>query len=198
MQHLFKQLTDVFRSLDPPLDPGFLPPALDEDITAAEAQLELSFPNDLRELLLCANGQNFPDKMPTPIFPAIRFTSEDMGKTSSTWLNGVNAIVENTGYHREDYEDLKDDGPFEILGPAFYHDQVIAFTATENSDSLVIDLLPGPGGKIGQVTMVCTQPYQIAVLAPDLRSFVNMALDGYKSGRFKVITDGICPEWADS
>lgn len=192
MRELMTDLIRVFGSLDPPLNPCFLPPALASDIADAQAELGLSFPDDLKNLLLSTNGQVlggngffYPPEEVDPVFPAIRFRPGELGTTSSTWLNGAQAIVSTTESARQWYRELKHDGPFETHGPAYYHDQVISFTTTENSDSLVIDLQPAPGGHVGQVVMVRTQPFQLAVLAPSLTSFLTLVLEGYKSGRFR-------------
>ena len=206
MQDLLTKLIQICSTLNPPIHPNFLPPALDSDIANAEEQLGLSFPNDLKHLLLCANGQvvcengfvSYPEET-DPIFPMIRFAAGPMGATSSTWLNGVQAIVETTGALRSEFQDLKDEADgFEIHGPAYYHDHVIGFTLTENSDSLVIDLKPGPGGSVGQVLMVRTQPFQIAVLAPNLSSFMQLVLDGFSSGRFQLGATGFAGDWGDA
>ena len=192
MYKLFEEFVAVIESLDPPINHQFLAPALKSDIAAAEAQLGLFFPDQLKSLLLCTNGQVVENHGyfcyrdgATPVFPMLRFAQGELGATCSTWLNGVHAIVDTTNLHRDEYQELKDDGPFEIYGPASYHDHVIGFTFTENSDSLVIDLKPEPGGNVGQVVMVRTQPYQIAVLAPNLSSFLREITDGYRSGRFR-------------
>ena len=101
-----------------------------------------------------------------------------------------------TGLHRDDIWGVKGE-PFEAFGPAAYHDHFLVFTATENSDLLAIDLRPGPGGKVGQVVMVRTQPCQVAVLAPGLREFLAGLLAGYSSGRFRADTGGAFPVWTE-
>jgi cell wall assembly regulator SMI1 len=193
----FCELTRVLGELQPPTDPKFLSPATEDAILAAEAALGLPFPADLKELLLCANGQDFPMGDAYPIFPMIRFKEGVLGQTSMTWLNSAPSIVEITGYQREEYSMIKDDGPFETFGPATYHDQVIGFTSTENSDSLIIDLAPAEGGSVGQVVMVRTQPFQLAVLAPNLGEFLQLVLDGYQSGRFQYGIGQFPCSWGD-
>jgi cell wall assembly regulator SMI1 len=166
-------------------------------IESAEATLGLAFPEDLRELLLCANGQDV--SAGCPIFPAHRFAAGDWtGATSFTWLNSVESIVEMTGWLQEEHVAIRDGEPFATHGPAYYHDRIIGFTSTENSDSLVIDLQPAPGGSVGQVVMVRTQPCQIAVLAPRLRTFLAMILDGYAHGRYRANREGRGPVWSDA
>lgn len=106
-------------------------------------------------------------------------------------------MIEMTEACRDEYEELKDDGPFEVVGPASYHDQAIAFMQTDDANSLVLDLKPERGGEVGQVVMVSTQPYQIAVLAPSLGSFLQLLIDGYASGRFRHHSHKQCQWWAE-
>lgn len=204
MRRLFAKLIDVIESLDPPIKHDLLPPALASDISAAEAKLGLVFPKDLKSLLLCTNGQTVekndffrPPAGTDPIFPVIRFGPGVLASACPTFLNGAQAIVNETLYLRWYYQELKDAGPFEIYGPAYYHDQVIGFTQSGDPNSLVIDLQPAPGGNVGQVVVVSTQPFQIAVLAPSLSSFLELVLEGYKSGRFRLRADSDFRVWGD-
>ena len=194
---LFASLCGVFATLEPPLLPFFNAPCEAERIGAAERRLGLAFPADLRELLLCADGQDFPAQEAHPIFPVYRFAAGDWSRTtSSTWFIGLDQMVEMTGFHKDEYLDMKDE-PFETVGPASYHYRDLAFTATENSDSLVVDLQPAAGGTVGQVVMVRTQPCQVAVLAPSLGAFLAELLAGYSSGRFRADTGGAFPVWTE-
>jgi cell wall assembly regulator SMI1 len=43
---------------------------------------------------------------------------------------------------------------------------------------------PAPGGHVGQVVMMNTQPCHLAVLAPSLGVFLDMLIDGFQTGRF--------------
>lgn len=139
-------------------------------------------------------GQDYPSQNAEPLFPGIRFRGSAgnavdmegiMAFTSAVWLNSLEELVEITECLRGEFEDLGECvDSFEVNGPARYHDKVIGFTGTENSDSLIIDLQPEAGGTVGQVVMVRTQPFEIAVIAPSLSAFLSDILDGYQSGRF--------------
>ncbi len=52
-------LLEIQAKLSPPLISRLNPPAHFEDIERAEQELGVVFPSDLRELLLCADGQPF-------------------------------------------------------------------------------------------------------------------------------------------
>ncbi|MCR9197653.1 MAG: SMI1/KNR4 family protein [Planctomycetaceae bacterium] len=194
MKALINDLVEILGDLRPALSPNFLPPVRAEEIAAAETELGLQFPDDLKQFYAAANGQDFLAQSTDPLFPAIRFRGEPkthandddiMSRTSPTWFNSVSELISITNCLRQEFDDLAecvDD--FEILGPARYHDRVLGFTTTENSDSLVIDLDPEPGGNVGQVVMVRTQPFEIAVIASDLSTFLTMIRDGYRDGRF--------------
>lgn len=180
-------LSEAARNLSPSFSPGFAPPADMSAIQGAEKKLALSFPGDLVDFLLIANGQREPGMEPNPVLPCLRFMDgEDITcTTSAAWLNGVSDIVGITECLRSEYDELAEcANDFAIYGPAKYHRNVIGFTTTENSDCLVIDLSPTTGGEVGQITMVRTQPFVIAVIAPSLASLLQSVLNGYQTGRF--------------
>ena len=201
MQDLFAALTATFRSLNPPLNPRFRPPANPEEIDAAEAAVGMVFPPQLRELLMCADGQDSPpyppDPYSDPMFPSIEFRQGELGSTPSVWLASAAETAELTRSVRMEYEDLKEDGPFEVIGPASYHDQMLCFTKTEDASSLCLDFRPEAGGTFGQVVMVSTQPFQVVVLAPDLRSFLAEIVEGFKRGRFHPVPNAYYCRWSD-
>ena len=181
------RLSKVTATLEPPFDPGFCPPAELEVIRSTESELGVTFPAELIEFLLAANGQTEPGMNPNPVLPCLRFRSgsDIMCTSSATWLNGVSDIVDITQCLRSEYDELeicRDE--FVVHGPAKYHRNVIGITTTENSDSLVLDLEPTSGGVVGQVVMVRTQPFEIAVIAPCFASLLEYVLDGYQTGRF--------------
>jgi cell wall assembly regulator SMI1 len=186
MQSTIRELCDTVAALDPPINPRLRPPASDEEIRSAEQTLGITFPADLRHFLLRHNGQEFYSSESgygDPLIPMMRQPASGHGY-SHYWLSGLTDIVEATQSSRDDYECFRE-GRFATFGPARYHDQFLDFTRTENADGLVLDLLPEPGGVVGQVVLLCTQPPQILVLAPDLETFLRSLTADYKAGRFQ-------------
>lgn len=138
MKALIDDLVQVLDGLQPPLLPNFLPPAKAEEVAAAEAELGVVFPDDLRQFYAVANGQDFPSEAADPLFPAVRFRGESgasaidddaMSRTSPTWFNSVAELVSITNCLRQEFEDLEECvNDFETIGLARYHDRVLGFT----------------------------------------------------------------------
>jgi cell wall assembly regulator SMI1 len=186
MQSTMRALCDAIEKLHPPINPRLRAPATESEIRSAEKSLGLAFPEDLRHFLLCHDGQDFysPESgYGDPLIPMMRQPATG-GRYSHYWPRGTREIVENTVTYRDDL-DCYQQVDFETFGPARYHDQFIAFTDSENADCLVIDLLPEPGGVVGQIVLFCTQSPQIIVLAPNLETFLQSLATDYQKGRFK-------------
>lgn len=174
---LMAELSQVLNSLFPPVHPQFQPSKGAIEIRNAEEKLGLCFPEELRALLLCYNGQNAD-----PIIPSLRLPT---GLYSHYWLAGVDEIVENTLHLQSEYADFAKNEKFTIFGPTRNHGNFVVFTFTVNADWLLLDLEREPDGKFGQVVMQSTQPCELIVVADSIDSFLQLLMDGYKSGRFK-------------
>lgn len=198
--HKISRLLGIQSTLQPPYKTILNPPAVLSDIRKAESELEVEFPADLVELLLFANGQPY-DKEPTsPIFPGVRFADIGWrGRASYGWLLSLEEIVERVIWTRQQYQEFgeSEDEPFVLTGPVCYHNRFIDFTASENSDNLVLDLLPPVGGTIGQVVMMSTQPCHLGVLAPSISDFLDLVIEGFLNGRFLPYDDEECQPWWD-
>jgi cell wall assembly regulator SMI1 len=185
MRSTIRGLCDAIEKLHPPINPRLRAPASKDEIRSAEESLELAFPDDLRHFLLCHDGQDFYSSASgygDPLIPMMRQPATG-GGYSHYWLRGTREIVECTARYRHDLDCFRQ-SEFETFGPARYHDQFIVFTDSENADCLVIDLLPEPGGVVGQIVLFCTQSPQILVLAPNLETFLQSLATDYKQGRF--------------
>ena len=186
MQSTIRGLCHAIEGLAPPITPRFRPPANAEEIRSAEKALGLEFPADLKYFLLCRNGQDFFSSTSgygDPLIPMMRQPPNGDGY-SHYWLGGTEEIVERTLRYRHEYPWFQEE-LFDTRGPARYHDHFLVFTGSENADCLVLDLLPEPGGVVGQVVLLSTQAPQILVLAPDLETLLQSLAADYKKGRFK-------------
>lgn len=186
MQSTIRGLCHAIAGLDPPINPRLRGPASEEEIRFAEQTLAMAFPADLTHFLLCHNGQDFYSSAGgygDPLIPMMRQPVNGQGY-SHYWLSGAKEIVEHTLSYRDDHHWFQEER-FETFGPARYHDQFILFTGSENADCLVLDLLPEPGGSMGQVVLFCTQAPQIMVLAPNLETFLQSLAADYKNSRFQ-------------
>lgn len=186
MESTIHALRDAIGELAPPIKPRLRAPANEEEIRSAEKTLGLAFPAQLKYFLLCHDGQEFySDALGygDPLIPMIRQPANGQGY-SHYWLCGSKGIVECTLSYRDEHQWFREER-FDTIGPARYHDHFIVFTNTENADCLVLDLLPEPGGVVGQVVLFCTQTPQIIVLAPDFETFLQSLAADYKKQRFQ-------------
>ena len=185
---LMAELSRVLSSLNPPVRPQFQPSASTDSIRQAEEKLGLCFPEELKSLLSCHNGQlaYTGEAYADPVIPSLR---QPTGIHSYYWLAGIDEIVENTLHLRSEYEECWKDEEFTVIGPSRNHDKFVVFTVTENADWLLLDLEPSSDGKVGQVVMQCTQPCELIVVADSVASFIQLLVDGYKSERFKFQSD---------
>jgi cell wall assembly regulator SMI1 len=184
MQSTVGALCQAIEELAPPIKPRLRAPASQEHILAAQKSLGLAFPEELKYFLMCHNGQEFytsPGGYGDPLVAMLRQPATGKGY-SHYWLAGAQEIVDATVRYRDDQMYFQE-ARFETFGPARYHDQFIIFTESENADCLVMDMLPEPGGIVGQIVLFSTQPTEIIVLAPDLETFLQSLAADYKDGR---------------
>ena len=194
------RLLEIQSTLEPPYKTALNPPAKQGDVRNAESELQVDFPSDLVELLLFANGQPYDKENTSPIFPGVRFADIGWrGRASYGWLLSIDEIVERVKWTRQEYEEFGEspEEPFELTGPVCYHNRFIDFTASENSDNLLIDLMPPAGGSIGQVVMMSTQPCHLGVIASSIGDFLDLVIEGFLNGRFLPYDDEECQAWWD-
>src|SRR4051812_32598937 len=111
MQSAIRELCHAVAGLDPPINPRLRPPASEEEIRSAEQALGVAFPAELRNFLLCHNGQEFYSSASgygDPLIPMMRQPASGHGY-SHYWLGGPKDIVEATQSSRDDYECLRDE-----------------------------------------------------------------------------------------
>lgn len=190
IRDVLDEMNAIWRSMNPPWRTQFRPPADPAAIDQAEEAIGLPFPRDLREVLLWANGQDdsFLEVYAEPIFPSLCVNTH-YARSDSYWLSGCTGVVSHYAVflksipHYETYN-------FEVCGPATVHKSMIPFTFSDGSSGLVLDLSPLKGGCYGQVVYFSELPYEIAVLAPDLNTFLSDMLQGFRTDRFAVKDEG--------
>ena len=188
IRDLMAELPLVLNCLNPQVRPQFRPPTSTDKVRQAEEKLGLCFPEELKALLSCHDGQlsYTAEAYADPVIPSLRHPT---GVYSYYWLAGIEEIVENTLHLRAEYAECWKDEDFTVFGPVRNHDRFVVFTVTENADWLVLDMDPDTGGTVGQVVMQCTQPCELIVVADGVASFLQQLVDGYKSGRFRFQSD---------
>lgn len=196
MQELLNKLEAALQAQTPSMTAAFAKPATDGQIRRAEESLEVTFPDDLRAFLRCANGQKLKDGIyPTGNFivPRMHIEGTESEMSAGGHFLGIDGIVEHTGYHRE-LAEYGDDEERQFIGPVTSHYNHIILTASDDPVALALDLQPGPGGTVGQVVTINDQPDYTACLAPSLTAFLTMLVDGFQQGRFLREQDGTLTE----
>lgn len=197
MQHLLTELEAALQAQSPPLAAGFAEPATEEAIREAEHKLGVSFPEDLRAFLLCANGQKTKDGLyPVGNFivPRMRIGPGEWDLSAWGQFLCLDKIVEQTQYHFELAEFIEIGEGRVLIGPVTEHHKHIILTMADAPVALGLDLQPAAGGHLGQVVTINDQPEFTACLAPNLSSYLRVLIDGFRAGRYKQQADGTLTE----
>lgn len=197
MRKILDDLESALQAQTPPMTAAFAEPATEAEIREAERRLEITFPDDLTSFLLCANGQQTDED---DIYPAGDFIIPRMKVAPdipelSAWgqLLQLDKIVTFTQYQFEIEEFGLDEGRI-LYGPVVNHTRQIILTQADDPVSIALDLQPAEGGRYGQVVSCNDQPDYLLYLAPDLASFLQRLVDGYRSKRFQQAEDGTVSE----
>jgi cell wall assembly regulator SMI1 len=185
-----RSIAGLWRRLEAYLDahaPAVLsslnPPATDEQLAQAEAQLGVSFPDDLKESLRVCNGQTDSFHIVPAEFDPKR------GTTIATWgeLLPLERIVYDTLAEREQNKNsqewaygLEYDGPVRRDG----NWSCLCIVDPGSGDRIWLDLDPADGGRVGQVLSMCHDPPRLFVIATSYREWFEQLVNRYKSGRY--------------
>ena len=197
MQDLLTELEAALQAQTPPLTAAFAAPATEAAIRDAEEKLGVSLPEDLRQFLLCANGQQTRDGIYPAgdfIVPRLRFGKGEWEMSAWGQFLSLDKIVEHTQYHFELDQYPEDDAGRVLVGPVSAHHRHIIITMADDPVSLALDLQPAPGGHVGQVVTFNDQPDYTACLAPSLSSFLRRLIEGFRAGRYQSRGDGVLTE----
>ncbi len=195
IRQAFADLVNSLRSLQPPIDAEFNPGTTTEKIKEAELKLGLTFPPQLSELLLIADGQKQQKDDGSDhdlLLPEMRFGVSDDDFSAYSYFCGVDSIVGNTLLNRQVRQIIRSDGfeiddpedPYKKFGPVTIHDSIIVISTVDNPAMICVDLDPPPGGTYGQIIALNDQPNSAGVLAADLVEYLDILSAGYRSGRF--------------
>lgn len=196
MHKLLAELEAALQSQSPPLTAAFAKPATRDVIRRAEEDLGVPFPKDLREFLLCADGQRCEGHTPVGdyIVPRMKVGPKQSKLSAWGYLLSVKQIVEQTRYHRERGEFEEDERGRRLYGPVTLHHEHLIITDADAPAQLALDPRPAEGGHIGQVVTFNDQPDYTACLAPSLSAFLRLLIDGFRAGRFRKEEDGTLSE----
>ena len=160
-----------------PLDIAFNPGATEAAIAAAEAELGLAFPADLREYLRPADGE--------------RWNSD--GFIGDWRLLELKFIVSKTQRMRA----LVDDGSFDdntndetpAIKGLWWNPQWIPIVTSGSGHFFCVDLDPGPEGAVGQIILFLHDDVGRYLVAPSLRAWFERLAADFERGLHEIVTD---------
>lgn len=194
MKALIRKFKSILAKRDPPLDPGFNPPASKKQISSAERSLGVKLPKDLQDFLLAANGQTEDcHSEGDVVVPRLRFAKGQGKLTAEGWFADVDSIVERTLFDRQ-YRDAKPIPKTKRWGSVKSHAGLINITVSDSPWLLAVDLKPDQGGVVGQVVSVNEFPEQTVWIAPSLTDFIRRLIEGFSEDRYQVDEDGYLSE----
>ncbi len=160
-----------------PFDIAFNPGAKESAIAAAETALGLTFPADLREYLLLADGE--------------RWNSD--GFIGDWRLLELKFIVKEAQQMRklveqEAFGDNTNDETPAIKG-LWWNPQWLPIVTSGSGHFFCVDLDPGPAGTVGQIILFLHDDEGRYLIASSLRAwFARLAAD-FERGRYEIITE---------
>jgi cell wall assembly regulator SMI1 len=162
------------------LDVPLQPPAAEQAIAAAEAEIGFAFPEDLRALYRIADGQR--DPLTLAETPGTRGVGPLFGRHSfsplrealadyRTWLE----IYEEAGADFAATYNWTRARPGHPVHGDYWRPGWFPFASDSGGNFYAVDLSPAEGGTYGQVIVIGRDDDERRVLAPSLRDFLLAA-----------------------
>lgn len=160
------------------------PPASLEQIKETEEKMDLSLPEELKELYCCNNGDT--DKVLGTILGLPFLSLEEM---YSKWKVWKEIIEEEDEKGMEELSMFCKSHPEGAIQEIYANVKWIPFCYDYGGNHIGIDLDPGPSGTAGQIINFGRDEDKKSVIAPNLSVFLQMMLHWLKTERFEVILD---------
>ncbi len=199
------RISAALKARYPALDAAFGNAATHEEIATAEADLGVSFPDDLRLFLGSANGQALDgsyEPIGIPVIPPLPFGVGPEDRCTWGEFLRLDQIVLCTRANRElsasdaevslppavlkmlSLEPLTHANSCDLHGSAKLHRNQIIFCDPGSGDAIGIDLDPADGGTVGQVVAINHDPFAIGVLANSFADFISDVAMAIESGDY--------------
>lgn len=162
--------------MDVPLNP----PATEQKIAAAEAEIGFTFPDDLRQLYRAADGQRdslevvprAPKTAAGPMFGAYEFVPlESALREYRSWKS----IRDEAGAEFASTYDWTTARAGDPVHPDYWRPGWFPFALDGGGNAYAVDLSPAPGGTYGQIILIGRDEDERRVLAPSLGEFLREA-----------------------
>lgn len=180
VKSLWKRIRNSLSTLAPPVAESLQEGASASSISAAEADMAVDLPKDVRDHFTTVNGQSSP-----------------LGLISGYWLLPIEQVVEEWRV----WKDLLDSGEFENnrsnpdhgVRDDWWHPAWIPIASNGAGDFFCVDLKPAKGGKKGQVVQLLHDDSPRNLAANSLRDWLQEFADALDAGEYTVSSDGLDP-----
>jgi cell wall assembly regulator SMI1 len=165
----------------------------------AELILELSLPQELKDLFSVANGQYrySRDGVPAAAFlPELQLVEGEADRyCDAGYLCGVEEMLLETLIFRDELKRLKSDGwnlvdDLETIGPVALHESLLVISGSDDPSLFFLDLDPPRGGRHGQIVWLNEQPWEIVLVADGIGELLRRILDGHKKRQYRLVETG--------
>ena len=165
------------------VSPRLNPPATPAELTATEQRLGLSFPADLRELYLQANGSEGGLLLGMPLHTLAQL--EDAYAEWEDVIYGSGGMLEDS----ED-EDLYSSYPPNTVQRRYWVRGWLPLCRDGGGNHVAYDLAPAEAGTVGQLINMGPDEYDHIQLARSLGEFWAVSARKVESGELTIDTDG--------
>ena len=213
--HSWKRIDSWAEENYPELFDQLCEPATDNDLTDLEHQLDCSLPQDVRESIMCHDGQERLGNPTGIIFGSMLLDCEEIVQEWEQWRRVNQQLVQEnsvnkpavpskaygggeasssrqssrgpaSGEWRQDLLSKQDCIPPNSVQRVYSHPAWIPLVRDWGGNNLAVDLAPGPGGNWGQVILVGRDYDTKYVVARSWASFLAIVADDLNSGKWFV------------
>ncbi|CAM1508211.1 Fc.00g050590.m01.CDS01 [Cosmosporella sp. VM-42] len=216
VQHSWRRIDNWADENYPELFDQLCEGATNNDINDLEHQLDCSLPQDVRDSLMCHDGQERGGIPTGIIFSSMLMDCEEIvqewenwrkvnheflldtsvakpstpskafGGSSEASSSRQHAASPNPGMWRQDLMSRQDCIPANAVQKAYAHTGWIPLVRDWGGNNLAVDLAPGPGGQWGQIILFGRDYDTKYVVARSWAAFLAVVADDLNSGKWYV------------
>ncbi|MDO4245022.1 SMI1/KNR4 family protein [Deinococcus sp. VB343] len=166
------------------IPPRLNPPATPAEIAATEQKLGVSFPADLRELYLQANGSEGGLLLGLPL--------HTLAQLEDAYANWENVVYGDNGMFEEsEDEDLYSSCPPGTVQSRYWVRGWIPLCTDGGGNHIAYDLAPAEAGSVGQLINMGPDEDDHIQLARSLAEFWAVCARKVENGELKIEADGL-------
>lgn len=164
------------------VSPHLNPPATPAELAATEQKLGLSFPDNLRELYLRANGSEGGLLLGMPLYT--------LAQLEAAYANWEDLIYGSGMLEESEDEDLYSSCPPETVQLRYWVRGWIPLCGDGNGNHIACDLAPAEAGVAGQLINMGADEDDHIQLARSFGELFKLSIQKLESGELKIDADG--------